>query len=85
MAAHKVVGRTAVVAGAHAYSPGHNGFFMSPNGKQDWIIYHANPEAGQGGGGMRSPRIQKFTWGKDGVPDFGKPVGLGEVLQKPAQ
>ena len=72
-------------AAAHAYSPGHNGFFKSPDGKQDWIIYHANPAPGQGCGGMRSPRIQKFTWGKDGVPDFGKPVPPGEVLEKPAQ
>jgi GH43 family beta-xylosidase len=72
-------------AAAHAYSPGHNGFFKSPNGKQDWIIYHANPEPGQGCGDVRSPRIQRFTWGKDGVPDFGKPVALEERLDKPAQ
>jgi GH43 family beta-xylosidase len=72
-------------AEAHAFSPGHNGFFKSPDGKQDWIIYHANPEAGEGCGGKRSPRIQKFTWGKDGLPDFGKPVGLGESLEKPGR
>ena len=72
-------------AEAHAFSPGHNGFFKSPDGKQDWIIYHANPGPGEGCDGRRSPRIQKFTWGKDGLPDFGKPVAVGETLEKPGQ
>lgn len=72
-------------AAAHAFGPGHNGFFKSPNGKEDWIIYHANPEAGQGCGDFRSPRIQRFTWGKDLLPEFGRPVGVGVVLEKPAQ
>jgi GH43 family beta-xylosidase len=72
-------------ASAHAYSPGHNGFFKSPDGREDWIIYHANPEAGQGCGGMRSPRIQRFMWGKDGLPEFGSPVGLGVRLAKPGR
>ena len=33
-------------AAAEAFSPGHNGFFKSPDGKEDWVIYHANPAAG---------------------------------------
>jgi GH43 family beta-xylosidase len=33
---------------AHAYGSGHNSFFKSPDGTEDWIIYHANPEANQG-------------------------------------
>lgn len=72
-------------AEAHAFGPGHNGFFKSPNGKEDWIIYHANPEPGQGCGDHRSPRIQKFTWGADGLPEFGRPVPLGQAFAKPAQ
>lgn len=72
-------------AGAKAFSPGHNGFFKSPNGKEDWIIYHANPAAGQGCGHFRSPRIQRFTWDKLGRPEFGRPVALGEPLKKPAR
>ena len=24
------------------YGPGHNGFFKSPDGTEDWIVYHAN-------------------------------------------
>ncbi len=68
---------------AKAFGPGHNGFFKSPDGTEDWIIYHANPEAGQGCNKFRSPRMQKVTW-TEGRPDFGKPVGLGEVLAVPS-
>ncbi|WP_209666594.1 family 43 glycosylhydrolase [Amycolatopsis magusensis] len=24
------------------FAPGHNGFFKSPDGKEDWIVYHAD-------------------------------------------
>jgi GH43 family beta-xylosidase len=71
-------------AATHAFAPGHNGFFKSPDGRQDWLIYHANPEAHQGCGGHRSPRIQPFTWNADGTPNFGKPASLGQQLQKPS-
>jgi GH43 family beta-xylosidase len=70
---------------AGAFGPGHNGFFKSPDGKQDWIIYHANPKAGQGCGNFRSPRIQRFTWNGDGTPNFGTPASLDETLKKPAR
>ena len=70
-------------AAAHAFGPGHNGFFKSPSGKEDWIIYHANPEAGEGCENLRSPRIQRFTWNAEGLPDFGKPAALGAPMQKP--
>ncbi|WP_020531984.1 glycoside hydrolase family 43 protein [Flexithrix dorotheae] len=67
------------------FAPGHNSFFKSPNGKEDWILYHANSEPGQGCGRDRSPRAQKFTWNKDGSPNFGLPVKTGEKLPIPAQ
>lgn len=66
------------------YAPGHNSFFKSPDGKEDWIIYHANPAPGCGCGNQRSPRMQKFTWKKDGSPDFGLPVKIGTLLAVPA-
>jgi GH43 family beta-xylosidase len=69
---------------AGVFGPGHNGFFKSPDGKQDWIIYHANPEPGEGCGNLRSPRIQRFIWDADGTPNFGTPVSLGQPLEKPA-
>jgi GH43 family beta-xylosidase len=71
-------------ASALAYGPGHNSFFTSPDGTEDWIVYHANPEPGQGCGGKRSTRMQKFTWTTDGIPEFGNPVQLGAGLEVPS-
>lgn len=70
--------------GQRVYATGHNGFFESPDGKQEWIIYHANSAPHEGCGKDRSPRIQPFTWKPDGVPDFGVPVRAGQPLQAPS-
>lgn len=67
------------------YAPGHNSFFKSPDGKQDWILYHANSAPGQGCGGHRSPRAQLFTWDKEGMPQFGEPVRAGILLTVPTE
>ena len=66
------------------FAPGHNSFFKSPDGKEDWILYHANSKPGQGCGGFRSPRAQRFTWNKDGSPNFGEPVAESVELAVPA-
>ena len=65
------------------YAPGHNSFFKSPNGKEDWILYHANSKSGQGCGNFRSPRAQKITWQNNGYPYFGVPVKENQKLRKP--
>lgn len=67
-----------------AYGPGHNAFFQSPDGTEDWILYHANPQPGLECGDRRSPRMQKLTWNPDGTPNFGRPVAVGEVLKVPS-
>jgi GH43 family beta-xylosidase len=67
------------------YAPGHNSFFKSPDGKEDWILYHANSLPGQGCGGFRSPRAQKFTWDKNGFPVFGVPVSENKSLSIPSR
>ncbi len=67
-----------------AFGPGHNGFFNSPDGTEDWIIYHANNSSGQGCGDARNPRMQKFTWNSDGTPNFGMPVAIGTKINKPS-
>lgn len=67
-----------------AYGPGHNGFFKSPDGKEDWIIYHANPLPGLGCADRRSPRMQRFSWNGDGTPNFGEPVKLNTKLARPS-
>ncbi|HEX5024065.1 MAG TPA: glycoside hydrolase family 43 protein [Agriterribacter sp.] len=66
------------------YAPGHNSFFKSPDGKEDWILYHGNAFPGQGCGKHRSPRAQKFTWKSDGRPEFGEPVKQGLSLTIPS-
>ena len=54
---------------------GHCTFTKSPDGTEDWIVYHANEVSGSGWRG-RSVRAQKFGW--DGTtPVFGSPVKTG--------
>lgn len=67
------------------YAPGHNGFFKSPDGRQDWIIYHANSGPGWKCDRRRSPRIQPFHWRDDGTPDFGVPVKAGVPMAAPSR
>jgi GH43 family beta-xylosidase len=69
---------------AHAYGTGHNSFFRSPDGTQDWILYHANAQPDEGCGGDRAPRAQPFTWNPDGTPNFGRPVPLDQPILRPA-
>jgi len=67
------------------YAPGHNSFFKSPDGTQDWILYHANDNPGDGCGGKRSPRMQQIHWNDDGTPDLGIPVSRATVLEIPSE
>ncbi|MFN8447407.1 MAG: family 43 glycosylhydrolase [Anaerolineae bacterium] len=66
------------------FAPGHNGFFKSPDGTEDWIVYHANDSVGYGCDGRRSTRVQKITWNADGTPDFGIPLAPGEPFAAPS-
>jgi GH43 family beta-xylosidase len=70
-------------AASRAYGPGHNGFFVLKDGRQSWLIYHANLEANQGCGNVHNPRMQPFTLKADGSPDFGDPVAMGTALPRP--
>ena len=69
---------------ANAYAVGHNSFFKSKDGKEDWIIYHANTEAGQGCGNNRNVRMQKFSWTAAGMPVFGEPLPTGRAIPVPS-
>ncbi len=66
------------------FAPGHNGFFKSPDGTEDWIVYHANFTAEGACDGRRSTRVQKINWKEDGTPDFGVPVSTTEVIAAPS-
>lgn len=68
---------------AGVYGPGHHGFFRSPDGTEDWIVYHAKTSSEYTYRG-RTTRAQKFTWNTDGTPNFGKPLPLEAVLKEPA-
>ncbi|XP_018319999.1 uncharacterized protein LOC108733367 [Agrilus planipennis] len=66
------------------YGPGHNGFFKSPDGRDDWIVYHANDSPNGHCDMNRTSRAQKFRWGADGLPVFGVPEAEGVELQAPS-
>ncbi len=66
------------------FAPGHNTFFKSPDGTEDWIAYHANDLESDVCDMGRTPRIQPFTWGEDGLPDFGRPVSEDMALPVPS-
>jgi len=72
----------------NVYTPGHNGFTKSPDGTEDWIVYHGKdepwPAAGQFGFGVRTMRAQPFTWAADGAPVFGHPIPSGVPIPKPS-
>lgn len=55
------------------YATGHNSFTVSPDGEEDWIVFHALPFPGAELG-LRNTRVQKFGWRPDGRPDFGVPI-----------
>lgn len=71
-------------AGDGTFSVGHNSFFTTPDGSQNWLVYHANPASGQGCGDKRSLRMQPFGWKADGSPDFGTPASLTDWLKRPS-
>ena len=67
---------------ATVFGVGHNGFTRSPDGREDWIVYHAKTDTLPGW--RRAIRMQKFGWRPDGTPDFGQPVPSGVPLPVPS-
>jgi GH43 family beta-xylosidase len=69
---------TALVTGT-----GHASFTKSPDGTEDWIVYHAhaNPTTFNED---RVIRIQPFTFNSNGTPNFGQPVPPGQLLDVPS-
>jgi len=66
------------------FGPAHNGFFTSPDGTENWIVYHANDSTSGGCDDGRTTRVQQFTWNEDGTPDFGEPISPGIVISAPS-
>ncbi|HEY1786839.1 MAG TPA: glycoside hydrolase family 43 protein [Verrucomicrobiae bacterium] len=71
-----VFSRTPAVSG-----PGHCSFVPSPDGTEDWIVYHAHISRDSD---IRDIRIQRFQWNPDGSPDFGSPISPGVPLRRPS-
>ena len=65
------------------FGPGHHGFFKSPDGAEDWIVYHGKTSSAYTYRG-RTTRAQKFTWNADGTPNFGIPLSLDAIVDEPS-
>jgi GH43 family beta-xylosidase len=70
-------------AGNRIYGPGHNSFTTSPDGREDWIVYHAIDQSG-GGWSQRSVRAQRFGWSAEGAPVFDVPTAAGCPIREPS-
>lgn len=62
-------------ADEHVYGVGHASFTKSPDGTEDWIVYHGMEDY-ETGWSARTIRAQKYTWNEDGSPNFPRP-GIG--------
>lgn len=69
-------------AGA-VYSTGHCSFVKSPDGSEDWLIYHGKDTKADGWVG-RQTRAQRFGWTADGLPDFGRAIAGNMAQARPA-
>jgi GH43 family beta-xylosidase/uncharacterized protein YjdB len=62
--------------------PGHHSIVTSPDGTEDWIIYHA--ARWPGSGWTRKVYTQKFTWNTDNTPNLGAPADPNIPIAKPS-
>lgn len=65
------------------YTTGHNSFTRSPDGTEDWLVYHAKDTTEFTFRG-RTARAQPFGWNPDGTPNFGRPIPPGVALPAPS-
>jgi len=68
---------------AMVYGPGHHSFFKSPDGKEDWIAYHAKTTSEFTYRG-RSTRVQKLEWDREGFPEKVVPLALDAEIPVPS-
>ena len=69
--------------GVGVWGVGHASFTTSPDGSEDWIVYHAKSQSAPGWDD-RVIRMQKFTWNADNSPNFGTPVPNAQAVAQPA-
>jgi GH43 family beta-xylosidase len=61
---------------------GHCGFTQSPDGREDWIVYHAKLERRPNWN--RAIHTQRFSWSAAGEPEFGSPLPAGIEMAVPS-
>ena len=74
----------------NVYSTGHHCFFKSPDGKEDWFMYHARSTSI----GLRMKwtpdipkrycRVQQLSFDAEGMPLFGRPINGGTTQRAPS-
>ncbi|MFO0844485.1 MAG: family 43 glycosylhydrolase [Gemmataceae bacterium] len=68
-------------SGNGVFGPGHGSFVKSPDGKEDWLVYHSARYSGSGW--VRHVRAQPFSWNDDGTPRFGVPSPPNAPIRLP--
>lgn len=63
---------------ADIFGVGHGSFTTSPDGLEDWLLYHSKVQRSPGW--ERVVRAQRFRWNIDGFPNLGRP---GEMALAP--
>ena len=61
---------------------GHASFTTSPDGTEEWIVYHSKKTTAPGWD--RDIRMQEFTWNADGSPNFGTPAEPNHYIALPS-
>jgi len=61
---------------------GHCGFTRSPDGAEDWLVYHAKLQRTPNW--KRAVHVQRFSWDDCGAPILGEPLAAGIALELPS-
>lgn len=69
-------------ATAETWGVGHCCFTQSPDGTEDWIVFHAKLETRPNWN--RAVHVQRFSWDESGIPRFGEPIAAGQPMACPS-
>ncbi len=78
----KKLDRPAMQSTSEVFGLGHASVTTSPDGTEDWIVFHA--KRFREPGWQRAVWVQPFGWTKEGFPDFGSPIPAGRPLPVPS-
>ncbi|MFS0728166.1 family 43 glycosylhydrolase [Paenibacillus sp. 1P07SE] len=69
-------------SGNGLFGPGHHSFTKSPDGTEDWMLYHVAKF--NNAGWNREIRAQRFSWHADGTPSLGTPAAPNTPIAIPS-